>query len=45
MNTNFHKGIDFRLELNKRRDGIIMSCKCGTKNAIGQKQGVLLVRN
>ena len=45
VNTNFQEGIDFRLELNKRRDGIIMNCKCGTTNAIGQKQGALLVRN
>ncbi|CAF4083645.1 unnamed protein product, partial [Rotaria sp. Silwood1] len=42
MNTNFQEGIDFRLELNNRRDGIIMYCKCGAKNTMGQKQGVLL---
>ena len=45
VNINFQEGIDFRLELNKRRDGIVMNCKCGTKNAIGQKQEVLVVSN
>jgi hypothetical protein len=44
VNISFQQGIDFRLELNRRRDGIIMKCKCGTKNTIGQSQGVLLVR-
>jgi len=45
VNINFQQGIDFRLELNKRQDGIIMVCKCGTKHSIGQKQGTLVVRN
>lgn len=45
MNINFEKGADFRLELNKQQDGIIVCCKCGVKNALGQKHGVLLVSN
>jgi len=45
VNTNFQEGIDFRLELNKRQDGIMMICKCGTKHSIGQKQGTLVVGN
>lgn len=45
LNTNLREGIDFQLALNKREDGILMICKCGTKNSIGQKQGTLVVRN
>jgi hypothetical protein len=44
-NIDFTEGIDFRLEFNKRQDGIMMTCKCGTTNSIGQKHGVLIVRN
>jgi hypothetical protein len=29
MNINFQQGIDFHIELNKRRDGVVMRCKCG----------------
>jgi hypothetical protein len=45
VNISFQHGIDFQVELNKRRDGIIMRFKCGTKNTIGQKQGSLVVRD
>ncbi|CAF3021831.1 unnamed protein product [Rotaria sp. Silwood2] len=45
VNTNFKEGVDFRLELNKRQDGIMMICKCGSKNSIGQKQGILVFSN
>ena len=45
VNTNFKEGVDFRLQLNKQQDGIMMICKCGAKNSIGQKQGILVVRN
>ncbi len=45
ININFQQGIDFHIELNKRRDGIILRCKCGRKNAITQKQGVLMVKD
>ncbi|CAM4977189.1 unnamed protein product [Rotaria socialis] len=44
-NTNFHQGIDFHVELNKRRDGVVFRCKCGIKNSIGQKKGVLVFSN
>ena len=45
INISFQQGIDFHVELNQRRDGVIMRCKCGMKNAISQKQGVLVVRD
>jgi hypothetical protein len=45
ININFQQGIDFHIELNKRRDGIILRCKCGRKNTITQKQGVLMVKD
>lgn len=45
MNIDFQAGIDFHVELNQKRDGVIVRCKCGVKNAISQKQGVLVVRN
>lgn len=45
INISFQQGIDFHVELNQRRDGVIMRCKCGMKYAISQKQGVLVVRN
>ena len=44
INTGFQQGIDFQMELNKGRDGIIMRCKCGSKCAVSQKRGVLMVR-
>ncbi len=45
MNINFQQGVDFHIELNKRRDGVVMRCKCGMNNAISQKQGLLVVRD
>jgi hypothetical protein len=45
MNINFQQRIDFHVELNKKRHGTILRCKCGTKNAITQKQGVFMVRD
>jgi hypothetical protein len=45
VNTSLQPGIDFQVELNKRRDAVITGCKCGMKNTIGQKKGVLMVRD
>ena len=45
VNTDFRQGIDFQIELNKRRDGIIMRCNCGLKCAVSQRKGVLSVRH
>ena len=41
---SFQSGVDFHLELNTRRDGIIFRCKCGTKCSLSQKRGILMVR-
>ena len=41
INTDFRQGIDFQIELNKRRDGVIMRCKCGLKCAVSQKKEFL----
>ncbi|CAM4985390.1 unnamed protein product, partial [Rotaria socialis] len=43
-NTNYHQGIDFHVELNKRRDGVVFRCKCGIKNSIGQRKEFLCFR-
>jgi hypothetical protein len=43
--SSFQQGTDFQAELNKSRDGIIMDCKYGMRNSIGQKQEVLVVRD
>ncbi|CAF3237276.1 unnamed protein product [Rotaria socialis] len=45
INIDFNEGSDFQVELNNNQEGIIVRCKCGTTSAIGQKQGVLMVRN
>ena len=42
-NINFQQGIDFHIELNKRRDGVHLRCKCGTKHSVTQKRGILMV--
>lgn len=44
IDASFQEGIDFQVELNNRRDGVIVRCRCGTKNTIGQKKGILVVR-
>ncbi|CAF4276425.1 unnamed protein product, partial [Rotaria magnacalcarata] len=45
VNMNFQEDIDFKVELNNSEDGIIIRCKCGTKHAIGQGRGVLVVQD
>ncbi|CAF4892980.1 unnamed protein product, partial [Rotaria socialis] len=45
INIDFNEGSVFQVELNNNQDGIIVRCKCGTKSAIGQKQGVLMHKN
>ena len=45
INIHFQQEVDFQFKLNDSQDGIIVQCKCGTKRAIGQKHGALVVRN
>lgn len=44
-NTDFRPDIDFRIDLNKRRDGAIMRCKFEVKCAVSQRKGTLVVRH
>ncbi|CAF1462322.1 unnamed protein product [Adineta ricciae] len=45
ISTDFQQGIDFHIELNEQRDGIIIRCKCGARSAVSQKQGTLVFSN
>ena len=43
--ANIQQGVDFRITLNNQQDAVILLCKCGAKNTIGQKEGILVVKS